>query len=212
MRAGKKLAHGTGEITRLNQRAVPPVRNVVGIRPRWKLVVGQESTGLFQQRFDHTDESTGGGDTHDRRRCVAAELGAGIRVNCIAPSIVDTPLADKLLSTDEKRDNSAKRHPLKRVGKAEDHAKAFFEEFRKNSVDTILLPLANLRYVHGDLRPGYSEVHNIVLSKEHEKMVFLDYESICHMTTVRAETNKNLPHVENDGVHESIRARLWLSF
>jgi len=105
----------------------------------------------------------------------------------------------------------SKRQQRTELGLAEDHAKAFFEEFRKNSVDTILLPLANLGYVHGDLRPGYSEVHNIVLSKEHEKMVFLDYESICHMTTVRAETNKNLPHVENDGVHESIRARLWLS-
>ena len=56
---------------------------------------------------------------------LASELApAGIRVNCIAPSITDTPLASALLNTPEKREASAKRHPLGRIGTAEDLAAA----------------------------------------------------------------------------------------
>lgn len=49
-------------------------------------------------------------------RSLAAEYAPAIRVNAIAPSLTDTPLAEKLLATDEKREASAERHPLKRVG------------------------------------------------------------------------------------------------
>ena len=41
-----------------------------------------------------------------------------ICVNTIAPSLTDTPLASKILTNDEKREASGKRHPLGRVGKA----------------------------------------------------------------------------------------------
>jgi NAD(P)-dependent dehydrogenase (short-subunit alcohol dehydrogenase family) len=43
-------------------------------------------------------------------------------VNCIAPSITDTPLAGALLNTVEKKEASAQRHPLKRIGSPEDLA------------------------------------------------------------------------------------------
>lgn len=52
-------------------------------------------------------------------KALAAELAPNIRVNCIAPSLTDTPLAANLLSSDEKRAASANRHPLKTVGTAE---------------------------------------------------------------------------------------------
>jgi NAD(P)-dependent dehydrogenase (short-subunit alcohol dehydrogenase family) len=55
-------------------------------------------------------------------RALAAEWAPTIRVNAIAPSLTDTPLAEKLLNTDEKRQNAAARHPLRRVGTPEDIA------------------------------------------------------------------------------------------
>ena len=56
---------------------------------------------------------------------LAAEVAAQkIRVNVVAPSLSDTPLAGTLLSTPEKREAGAKRHPLGRVGSADDAAAA----------------------------------------------------------------------------------------
>lgn len=58
-------------------------------------------------------------------RSLAAEYSVQrIRVNVIAPSLTDTPLASALLSTDEKKQASAKRHPLGRYGKPDDCASA----------------------------------------------------------------------------------------
>lgn len=57
-------------------------------------------------------------------KSLAAELSAQkIRVNAIAPSLTDTHLASQLLSTPEKREASGKRHPLQRVGNADEMAK-----------------------------------------------------------------------------------------
>ncbi len=55
-------------------------------------------------------------------RSLAAELAPGIRVNAIAPSLTDTPLAAKLVDTEAKHQASADRHPLKRIGKPEELA------------------------------------------------------------------------------------------
>jgi 3-oxoacyl-[acyl-carrier protein] reductase len=43
-----------------------------------------------------------------------------IRVNVVAPSLTNTPLAQNLLGTPEKREASAKRHPLGKIGQPED--------------------------------------------------------------------------------------------
>jgi len=59
-------------------------------------------------------------------RSLAAEFAPKIRVNAIAPSLTDTPLASKLLSNDEKKEASAKRHPLNSIGNAEDIANAAY--------------------------------------------------------------------------------------
>lgn len=55
-------------------------------------------------------------------RSLAAELSPKIRVNAIAPSLTDTPLASSLLSSEAKREAAAERHPLKRVASAQELA------------------------------------------------------------------------------------------
>lgn len=49
-------------------------------------------------------------------RSLAAEFAPHIRFNAIAPSLTDTPLARALLSSEDKRQAAAERHPLKRIG------------------------------------------------------------------------------------------------
>jgi NAD(P)-dependent dehydrogenase (short-subunit alcohol dehydrogenase family) len=49
-------------------------------------------------------------------RSLAAEFAPRIRVNAIAPSLTNTPLAESLLSNEERQKASAERHPLKRIG------------------------------------------------------------------------------------------------
>jgi len=55
-------------------------------------------------------------------RSLAAEWAPHIRVNVIAPSLTETPLAKRLLRNDKQRDASINRHPLKKIGQAEDSA------------------------------------------------------------------------------------------
>lgn len=56
-------------------------------------------------------------------KSLAAELAsANIRVNVVAPSLTDTPLANALLNTPEKKEAAGKRHPLQRVGTPDDMA------------------------------------------------------------------------------------------
>lgn len=54
---------------------------------------------------------------------LASELAPKIRVNGIAPSLTDTPLAGNLLNSDAKKEASAKRHPLQRLGDADEVAR-----------------------------------------------------------------------------------------
>lgn len=55
-------------------------------------------------------------------KSLAAEWAPAIRVNVIAPSLTDTPLAGALLNSDLKKEAAAKRHPLQQVGRSEDLA------------------------------------------------------------------------------------------
>lgn len=71
----------------------------------------------------HTSVAAAKGAIEGFAKALAAEYAPKIRVNVIAPSLTDTPLAEKFLSNEEKREKSAQRHPLKRVGTADDMAK-----------------------------------------------------------------------------------------
>lgn len=56
-------------------------------------------------------------------KSLAAELVPKIRVNAIAPSIVDTPLAAGILRNDTIKENMVAKHPLKRILQPQDVAK-----------------------------------------------------------------------------------------
>ena len=55
-------------------------------------------------------------------RTLASEMAPKARVNCIAPSLTDTPLAANLLSNEKKQEAAQERHPLKRYASAQDVA------------------------------------------------------------------------------------------
>ena len=70
----------------------------------------------------HTQVAASKGAIEGLTKALAAELAPIIRVNCIAPSLTDTPLAASLLNTEQKKEANALRHPLKRIGTTEDIA------------------------------------------------------------------------------------------
>jgi NAD(P)-dependent dehydrogenase (short-subunit alcohol dehydrogenase family) len=70
----------------------------------------------------HTSVASAKGAIEGFAKSMAAEYAPKLRVNVIAPSLVDTPLAGRLLNNDKKREMMAERHPLKRVGTAADIA------------------------------------------------------------------------------------------
>jgi len=70
----------------------------------------------------HTSVAAAKGAIEGFAKALAAEYAPKIRVNVIAPSLTNTPLADKFLNNETKQEKSAERHPLKRFGQPEDLA------------------------------------------------------------------------------------------
>jgi NAD(P)-dependent dehydrogenase (short-subunit alcohol dehydrogenase family) len=108
-------------------QVVGAVKSIQAVLPRLKKSVSASivlfSTVAVQSGFNfHSQVSASKGAIEGLTRALAAELVPSIRVNCIALSLTDTPLADKLLNTEEKKVANAQRHPLKRIGTPEDIA------------------------------------------------------------------------------------------
>ena len=72
----------------------------------------------------HASIASAKGAVEGLTRSLAAELAPGIRINAIAPSLTDTPLAAGLLRTERQRAAAAERHPLGRIGRPGDIASA----------------------------------------------------------------------------------------
>lgn len=64
----------------------------------------------------HSSVSVSKGGIEGLTRSLAAELAPKISVNAIAPSIINTPLAEKFLNSESKMDRAIERHPLKKIG------------------------------------------------------------------------------------------------
>ena len=66
----------------------------------------------------HSSVASAKGAVEGLTRSLAAEFAPHIRVNAIAPSLIDTPLAGKLLGNDKMKQAAKDRHPLKTYGNA----------------------------------------------------------------------------------------------
>jgi NAD(P)-dependent dehydrogenase (short-subunit alcohol dehydrogenase family) len=83
------------------------------------------STIAVQNGFNfHSQVAISKGAIEGLTRSLAAELAPKIRVNAIAPSLTDTPLASKFLNTPQKIAAQAENNPLKKIGKVKDVAEA----------------------------------------------------------------------------------------
>lgn len=72
----------------------------------------------------HSSISMAKGAVEGLVRSLAIEWAPKIRVNAIAPSLVDTPLASKITSNAKAMEVTLEKHPLKRIGNASDIAEA----------------------------------------------------------------------------------------
>jgi len=108
-------------------QVVGAIRILQAILPKLKAAENASvvffSTVAVQTGYNfHSQVATSKGALEGLTRSLAAELAPKIRVNAIAPSITDTPLAAKFLSSEDKKHANAQRHPLKKIGTPEDVA------------------------------------------------------------------------------------------
>lgn len=97
------------------QAALPKLKNADSAS-----VVLYSTVAVRQGMSFHASIASAKGAIEGLVRSLAAEYAPGIRFNAIAPSLTDTPQAERLLNNDKKRESGAQRHPLKRVGEAND--------------------------------------------------------------------------------------------
>jgi NAD(P)-dependent dehydrogenase (short-subunit alcohol dehydrogenase family) len=70
----------------------------------------------------HASVAASKGAIEGLTRSLAAEYAPKLRVNTIAPSLTNTPLANKFLNNEIKLEKANERHPLKYIGSADDIA------------------------------------------------------------------------------------------
>ncbi len=87
-------------------------------------VVLFSSVAVGQGFANHASIAMAKGAVEGLTRALAAELAPQVRVNCIAPSLTDTPLASALTGNAQMAAAIAGLHPLQRLGTAEDSAAA----------------------------------------------------------------------------------------
>jgi len=98
------------------QQALKPLKNAQGAS-----VVLISSVAAQTGMGFHASIGSAKADVEGLTKSLAAEFaGQHIRVNAVGPSITDTPMAKGLLGSPEKKEASAKRHPVGRIGAASD--------------------------------------------------------------------------------------------
>ncbi len=110
-----------------NLQAIGAIKIIQAVLPKLKKAEHSSivlfSTVAVQNGLPyHSQVSASKGAIEGLTKALAAEFAPIIRVNCIAPSLTDTPLAASLLNSEQKKDANAQRHPLKRIGTTDDIA------------------------------------------------------------------------------------------
>ncbi len=100
------------------QQALPALK-----KPSSASIVMFSTVAVAQGMAFHASIAVAKAAVEGLAKSLAAELAPKIRVNVIAPSLTDTPLASQLLGSEDKKTASEKRHPLHAVGNPEDVAK-----------------------------------------------------------------------------------------
>jgi NAD(P)-dependent dehydrogenase (short-subunit alcohol dehydrogenase family) len=72
----------------------------------------------------HASIAAAKGAVEGLTRSLASEFAPKVRVNAVAPSLTNTPLADKLINAEAKLKSAEDRHPLKKIGQPNDIANA----------------------------------------------------------------------------------------
>ena len=62
-------------------------------------------------------------------RSLASELAPRVAINCVAPSLTNTPMAEHLLNNEKKLQSSEERHPLNTIGDPVKVAKVIYNLF-----------------------------------------------------------------------------------
>jgi NAD(P)-dependent dehydrogenase (short-subunit alcohol dehydrogenase family) len=101
-------------------------RAMLAREPASGVIVNMASTNALggEPDFAHYNASKGG--VLQLTRTMAVELGPlGIRVNCVCPGFIDTPLNDRLATPEDRAAYARERIPLGRAGRAEEVAAAY---------------------------------------------------------------------------------------
>jgi 3-oxoacyl-[acyl-carrier protein] reductase len=89
-------------------------------------IVNMSSTNALGGEEDFADYNASKGGVLQLTRTMAVELGPkGVRVNCVCPGFIDTPLNRALASEEEFREYERDRIPLRRRGRPEEVASAY---------------------------------------------------------------------------------------
>lgn len=80
------------------------------------------TVAVGQGMVAHASIAASKGAIEGLTRSLASELAPNTRVNCIAPALTDTPLAERFFASQDKVSAMSQKYPLKRTGNVDDLA------------------------------------------------------------------------------------------